>query len=1180
MATRITINGLQTYRISEFTQETTETFFGRLLNTPAIEARLTKENIDKVREVPIELNNSGGWINLASEPLWGNDVTIEQDGIAEVWAGRITSFTENNTQVLSISVTEDPQAIFSLYVPNKILRVGSFADLDASYNNSVIPIPFGGTTADPIRMKGMLANRVTFDYIFAEGELQWSGRVFQDNVQVTSGFTVFLGSASQTDYPGFAFVRFNADPRDSAGRWPEVVVEVTGVKLGTSTEAECRNPMRILQYLLTTARGGVGGWGLGVAAAKLDTAAFAQAISDCNSGGVNFYVDGIMLTRSEARVLRDELLKSCRGSLGFVAGKYYPKVDKIAASVKSFDEANFIPNAFGKGSLTKRYNLITAEYRYRYGSSSFDFLGWQERTDPVSIAAIKENALKLTFQLVSDHNAAGALLDYEIYKAAYTEKVIRFQTPDFSGLQNGSVITVTYARWGLAAAKFRIFNFVPGTTGSRPLAFVEAESYSDAIFTVDAIGAMPDDPVVSTKLNGSSVDIVPDSISGLSLSTGSAKRKDGTIFAWIDGTFTKGRNFLTAEVLVSEDLGITYKSIANTPSNAFRYGPANPGSLYFVRVIATGTSGQAAPVSTSITTGGATAPADVTGFTAVQDSLDFRKVNFTYNPVNDSDLRFYEIRKGMVWETAEIIGQQIVGTKFETFENANGTHTYLVKGVDTSGNYSANAASKSVALVIFPSDVANFVASQNGENVLLSWAMPPDLDLLGFEIREGASWDLGQIVFDTITDIAALLPVAFERSYTYWIKAKSRRRAYSQNAASATVVVSNLLPKNYVITKNEIADPTGSHFQTQIGSPFWTFDNMPGGFDEYPNLNFNDFPGSSVLKLATTTTTVPGTTDHNEIALPTGLFSNTEITPTRFTFDRMQQEFDKYPTLQFSDIPSGDTLKLTNVGGVYPLAGSYLVEYDLGSLLTVQIDVDWAFLAIPTGSSAVLEMRLSNDGVIWSAWDVFTSSQKACRYVQLRLSITSTSVIETPEVSRFIVTFSPATGDPLYFDSGYYIVQYDIGQPTTCAIAVDKFLFILPPEVSATLDYRYSVDGVDWSAWDVFVPSMKTFRYIEFRMNLATSDNTVTPEITRFSVAIDVPDIDQKGHEVVDIAGQTVTYPAEYVFPPALVVTAEGTDVYAEYDLVTKTDFFVQVKRISDGTAIGGKTINWISKGY
>lgn len=108
-----------------------------------------------------------------------------------------------------------------------------------------------------------------------------------------------------------------------------------------------------------------------------------------------------------------------------------------------------------------------------------------------------------------------------------------------------------------------------------------------------------------------------------------------------------------------------------------------------VRVQAVGVMGLvSAPVTASMVLLGKTAPpADVVGFIASRKGND---IYFSWNPVPDEDLHHYEIRLGGVWDTA---------LEFLTTPKTSDTKvspqggTFLIRAVDTSGNFSRNSAS-------------------------------------------------------------------------------------------------------------------------------------------------------------------------------------------------------------------------------------------------------------------------------------------------------------------------------------------------------------------------------------------------------------------------------------------------------------------------------------------------------
>lgn len=113
-------------------------------------------------------------------------------------------------------------------------------------------------------------------------------------------------------------------------------------------------------------------------------------------------------------------------------------------------------------------------------------------------------------------------------------------------------------------------------------------------------------------------------------------------------------------------------------------------------------------------------PADVTGFILEPFPTNLRA---TWNP--SLNAVGYEIRKGTDWATADF-----VLTTATTVANLDpiilnlvvGTHTFLVKGINFSGQESENATS--ATLIVPPINGPSLTGTALGNNALLSWVPP------------------------------------------------------------------------------------------------------------------------------------------------------------------------------------------------------------------------------------------------------------------------------------------------------------------------------------------------------------------------------------------------------------------------------------------------------------------------
>lgn len=188
-----------------------------------------------------------------------------------------------------------------------------------------------------------------------------------------------------------------------------------------------------------------------------------------------------------------------------------------------------------------------------------------------------------------------------------------------------------------------------------------------------------------------------------------------------------------------------------------------PGT-YVVRVYAVGPTGKesATYAEATIDALGKTAPpADVTGLQAVIDpSIG---ITLTWNKVADLDVDGYEIKDG---DTVLGIAKT---TSFKVGLLPVGAKTYTVRALDTSGNYSAVAAS--VAVTIAAAAAPTVSGAFAGENLVLTWsAVQGDLATQAYEIRHGASYAAGTSL-GTIKGTSFSTKANWSGVRTFWVAA-------------------------------------------------------------------------------------------------------------------------------------------------------------------------------------------------------------------------------------------------------------------------------------------------------------------------------------------------------------------------------------------------------------------------
>jgi len=180
--------------------------------------------------------------------------------------------------------------------------------------------------------------------------------------------------------------------------------------------------------------------------------------------------------------------------------------------------------------------------------------------------------------------------------------------------------------------------------------------------------------------------------------------------------------------------------------------------------------------------------------------------------------------------------------------DTSGNVKIMIKAFNTA-KYSSDEASTSLYATLEPQDVQNFIVQQNGEYVELYWDRAVDHDVVGFEIREGATFDFGELIATNITGNSYNYKVDFDGIYHYWIKAINRSNKYSVKAVDQRLTVVDLPPKNIIQSFDEIEMRSGTHDHTEFGASEINFQTIGGQWPDYPEIKFEDSGGTQVLRL-------------------------------------------------------------------------------------------------------------------------------------------------------------------------------------------------------------------------------------------------------------------------------------------------------------------------------------------
>lgn len=172
------------------------------------------------------------------------------------------------------------------------------------------------------------------------------------------------------------------------------------------------------------------------------------------------------------------------------------------------------------------------------------------------------------------------------------------------------------------------------------------------------------------------------------------------------------------------------------------------------------------PLTGSITALGKTAPpADVTGLTYTADK-DLG-VLLKWTAVTDLDIDTYEIRRGTNWGSATLI-TKVKATTYKIGYLDDGTYTYQVKALDTSGVYSTNAAT--IAVTVTGANLTTISSSIQGTDLVLSWTVPTasTYGISYYRVTYGGSYatstELAKTQSTTFT-----VPISWIGARTFWV---------------------------------------------------------------------------------------------------------------------------------------------------------------------------------------------------------------------------------------------------------------------------------------------------------------------------------------------------------------------------------------------------------------------------
>lgn len=669
----------------------------------------------------------------------------------------------------------------------------------------------------------------------------------------------------------------------------------------------------------------------------------------------------------------------------------------------------------------------------------------------------------------------------------------------------------------------------------------------------------------------------------------------------------EGQLWETATVIAPQLKATSYQHVLTTEGS----------KTYLVKAF--NVAGNESTEASSVTMQVILRPDTPTNLQVQQEPKDRSLLKLSWTASFGKDIAGYEIRKGTVWDTGEIIAFA-KDTAYWYSIPSSGTYEFMIRAKTVVGQLS-NIANVSATVMIEAYDVTGFTAIQmiaDRTKVRLSWDASLSLDISHHEIRKGSTWDTAAIIDKQATGTFYDVIVTDETPQTFWIKAVSVAGKYSQNAAKVEDIF-NMNPSPVtniqlsqdvndksilIITWTGISESDLIAYEIRVGYTWETSEKI--GETKEQHWSYRPTQTGNIKVIIKSKNAARYYSDEAsanyyatlEPLVVTGFqvlqngeyvefFWNKSDEPDVIAYEIREGTSFELGIL----VDSGITLnshkakvdqereyryhiKAINRSNRYSQSSaSQSVIVSKLPPKNIILSYDEIARADGTHSNTEFGASLINFSNIGSRWSDYLTTRFSDVGGQVVLKLAK-EVKDGFYVSPFLSEMGT------YYQSGIYTCEtIDVGQVITANIT-NRFTSTVNLKNAglAKIQIRTSRDGEKWTEWQDFRPAEYTFRYLGRRALLATDDITKTPEINQFVTMIDVDDFEQTGTVTVPVGGGTFLYPKQYYTVPILTPTAFGDNRFFHVTEKTKTGFSGYVADRA-GNDVGGQ-LDYRTRGY
>lgn len=356
----------------------------------------------------------------------------------------------------------------------------------------------------------------------------------------------------------------------------------------------------------------------------------------------------------------------------------------------------------------------------------------------------------------------------------------------------------------------------------------------------------------------------------------------------------------------------------------------------------------------------------------------------------DDDVVAYEIREGASFDQGSLVASGVTISQYVAKVDMERDYQYHVKAINRSGFYSLRAVSTKITVTNLPVkniiEVFNEIAIMNG----ISQNTEIGASLINFSNIGGRFSDYKTTRFSDVGG-KSVLKLKNNNAIVNWNLGQSNANIHTYNAASGGLCS---------------LDGTGAVTYSQTSQDgFWIpFNRLTVGKTYVVEFSLKNSDASNVtigmlnnIKNWTTpsdtiATTKGYTTYYREYTVPNSVdYSGYLIGWDNANTRNMQMSYFR--------------IYQKGVVANYAASGTYSCQpIDVGSLITANITANFVSTVLLKGTgSAVLQMRISQDGTNWLPWQEFKPVQYTFRCVQFAVLLGTSDPTKTPEVNQLTV---------------------------------------------------------------------------------------------------------------------------------------------------------------------------------